>query len=233
MNAQTDHRSAAPSARLRLLQLSSPALPIGAFAYSQGLEQAVERGWVCDVATLQRWLQGVSSRGLGTTDLPLIVRVVRAWSEAPWEPAIERLTARIFALRETRELREEERHLGSSLARVLDRLGIEQAASFVGHPRASYLVSYGLAVHSWQLPLQDALASFAFSWLENQIAAASRVMPLGQLDAQRILSDLMPVIDATATHALALSDDDVGQTIPALAMASSAHERQYSRLFRS
>jgi urease accessory protein len=220
-------------ASLRLLQLNSPALPIGAFAYSQGLEQAVERGWVSNTTSLEVWLTGLLARGLGTTDLPLIVRAEAAWSREAGPLAVEQLTAWVFALRETKELRDEERHLGSSLARVLTRLGVQRASASMGSPRASYLVQYGLAVNDWQLPLQTALESFAFSWLENQVAAASRLMPLGQLDAQQVLSNLMPLIHTTASVALALPDDEVGQTVPALAIASSAHERQYSRLFRS
>ncbi len=222
-------------ARLRLLQLCSPALPIGAFAYSQGLEQAAELGWVHDRESLHAWLEGVLTRPFAHTDLPLLAAAVRLWGESKGDThaAALRLCRRVHALRETRELRDEERHLGSSLARVLDRLQLAEASFFVGHPLASYVVMYGLAVARWHVPLQDALLGFSFAWVENQIAAASRLIRLGQLDAQELLSSLMQRLPELAARAPQLSDDEIGQTVPAFALASSWHEEQYSRLFRS
>ncbi len=231
----TEHRvsSLSPLSALRLMQLNSPAMPIGAFAYSQGLEQAVERAWVTDTQSLRAWLGGLLRSSFGCTDLPLVARAMRTWREPTSQDTISALCDLVFALRETRELREEERHLGSSLARVLSRLGLTDADPYIGHERASYVVMYGLAAVRWELPLEQAISGFGFSWLENQLAAASRLIKLGQLDAQAILSELMLDLPQVARRALDIKDADIGQTLPALAMASSWHEEQYSRLFRS
>ncbi len=225
---------ASPTATLRLLQLNSQALPIGAFAYSQGLEQAVEQGWVEDPESLEDWLRGALDNTFGRTDLPLVARAMCMWQAASrTDSDVDALGALVMALRETKELREEERHLGSALARVLSRLGLSEATRFIGHERASYLVMYGLAAEHWQVPTEQALSGFAFSWLENQLAAASRLIKLGQLDAQSMLSTLMAELPLLVRRACTMKDVDIGQTLPALAMASSWHEEQYSRLFRS
>jgi urease accessory protein len=220
-------------AQLRLLQLSSPALPIGAFAYSQGLEQAVERNWVTDTNTLHEWLSGLLRRTLAHTDLPLLARAIDAWRSPTPEAGIRALAARVLALRETKELRAEERQLGSSLARVLERLGFAEATPFVGAPDASYVALTALGAAKWEIPERDALGGFAFAWVENQLAAATRVMALGQLDAQQTLSSLMQRIPSAVETALSLPDDQIGNSCPAFALASAWHEQQYSRLFRS
>jgi urease accessory protein len=175
------------------------------------------------------------TRPLAHTDLPLLAAAHRLWSstEEEQDGAALTLSAKVHALRETKELRDEERHLGSSLARVLHRLELEQAEPFVGHPQASYVVMYGLAAARWDVSLPDALVGFGFAWLENQIAAASRLIPLGQLDAQELLSRLLLLLPELAARAESLSEDEIGQTVPAFALASSWHEQQYSRLFRS
>lgn len=222
-----------PWKQLRLLQLCSPALPIGAFAYSQGLEQAVERGWVTNVESLEDWLSGLLLRPLAHTDLPLLERARSAWLEAAPEARAIELSELVLAHRESKELREEERQLGSSLARVLARLDVAEAAPYVGSERASYLVMFALAAARWQIPAADALSGFAFSWIENQLAAASRLLRLGQLDAQGVLSRLLQQIPSAVERALSLGDAEIGNALPAWALASAWHEDQYSRLFRS
>src|ERR1700687_3221329 len=106
-----------PQALLRLCHLVSAALPVGAYAYSQGLEYAVHAGWVRDEATTLGWLQGLSLHGVGTLDLPLLLRLHRAWSAADM-PAVRHWNAQLIAARETSELRAQELHLGRALARV-------------------------------------------------------------------------------------------------------------------
>lgn len=219
--------------QLRLLQLCSPALPIGAFAYSQGLEQAVERDWVTDVESLEDWLSGILLHPLAHTDLPLLARARTAWLDAAPEARAIELSELVLAHRESKELREEERQLGSSLARVLARLDIPEAAPHIGSDRASYVVMFALGAARWQIPATDALSGFAFAWLENQLAAASRLLRLGQLDAQGVLSRLLQQIPRAVERALSLGDAEIGQALPAWALASAWHQDQYSRLFRS
>lgn len=221
---------------LRLLQVCSPAFPIGAFAYSQGLEQAVERGWVTDVEGLRAWCRGVLRHQLGLTDLPLVKRSMELWSQpSELEPtsAAGDLTRTVLAFRETAELRAEELMTGRSLARVLAHAGISRARAFVDANEASYVVLFGLAAHEWNIPVADALLGFAFAWLENQLAAAPRVMRIGQLGIQDVLGSLLSDVERASREALLVTWEDIGYSSPGFFFASAWHETQYSRLFRS
>jgi len=118
-----------PQALLRLCHLVSPALPVGAYAYSQGLEYAVHAGWVHDEASTLDWLQGLSANAIGTLDLPILLRLYRAWSVSDL-PGVRHWSAQLLAARETSELRAEELHLGRALARVLVELDIGEAGEW-------------------------------------------------------------------------------------------------------
>ncbi len=220
---------------LRLLQICSPAFPIGAFAYSQGLEQAVEVGWITHASELQEWLCGTLGHGLAHTDLPLLRQAYQLWeSGSPRALSdAEQLCHRVLAYRETFELRAEEQHLGRSLARLLSHLEIPEAAAFVTKDETSYLVMFALAAARFQISETDMLAGFAFAWAENQVSAASRVMRLGQLAAQGVLSTFITKIPAAVFTSQSVREDDVGYSSPAAFLASAWHEEQYSRLFRS
>lgn len=217
---------------LRLLQITSPSFPIGAFAYSQGLEQAAERGFVRDGTTLTDWLAGVLSHSLAATDLPLVAHACEAFSNNDMGE-IERLTALALALRETHELRAEERRLGAALARVLDGLGVTSASSYVGSKNASYAVLFALAATAFDVPKVAALHGYAFAWLENQVVGATRVISLGQTDAQRALLGVAESIPAAVDTALGIASDSIGRSAVGVCMSSAWHEQQYSRLFRS
>jgi urease accessory protein len=217
---------------LRLLQLSSPSLPIGAFAYSQGLEQAVELGWVRDEGSATDWILGLLSNGVGRLDLPVLARLHRAWA-ADDVGGVRRWSAFLFASRPSAELQAEERHLGGALARVLAGLGLESARSWMAEPHVTHAAMVALAAFHWRIPLEAAMAGHAFAWIEAQVGAATRLCPLGQQAAQRILSRSLPIVDAVAAEALRIPDDELGAATPAQAMASALHETQYSRLCRS
>jgi urease accessory protein len=217
---------------LRLLQLASPALPIGAFAYSQGLEQAIALSWVNDERSAQEWIQGLLSRSLATLDLPILVRLYSAFEQDD-EDAARRWSEILLASRGSTELQAEDRQLGASLARVLDGLGVEGASRWMASPAASHAALFALAAVRWNIPLATAVAAFAFAWTEAQVAAATRLCPLGQQSAQRILLRSLPLIDRAASGALAFDDQDVGASVPAQAIASALHETLYSRLCRS
>lgn len=233
MTAVTDASSR--HSMLRLLQVCSPAFPIGAFAYSQGLEQAVERGWVTDVEGLRAWCRGLLHHQLALTDLPLVKRSIELWSQPseadPISAAFE-LTHTVLAFRETAELRAEELMMGRSLARVLVHAGIHPARAFVDAD-ASYVVLFGLAAHAWKISTADALLGFAFAWLENQLAAAPRVMRIGQLGIQDVLGSLLSDVERASREALLVPWEDIGYSSPGFFFASAWHETQYSRLFRS
>jgi urease accessory protein len=220
------------AALLRLLQLASPALPVGAYAYSQGLEYAVEVGWVSDEASAQAWIRGVLGDVLAWTDLALLVRLHAAWAAGDAALAAE-WNARLHALRETAELRAEDHQLGSSLARVLHDLGIAAAGDWLDARPACFATLFGLAATEWGIAPRVALLGYAWAWVENQVAAAIKLVPLGQAAGQRVLSALQPALADSVDLALAVGDVDVGRSMPGMVMASVKHARMYSRLFRS
>jgi urease accessory protein len=220
------------SGLLRLLQLASPGLPVGAFAYSQGLEPAVHAGWVHDEPTAAAWLGELLAHTLQGLEIPLFARLYRAWAAAD-AAEVERWNAFLHASRATRELQSEDRRLGASLARVLTTLGVSGASAWCDHPRVTQVNMFALACRSWEVPLLPAASALLFAWAENQVAAAVRLVPLGQSAGQRILSALAGRIPAVVEAGLALADDEIGQGAPGLAIASALHETQYSRIFRS
>jgi len=217
---------------LRLLQLSSSLCPIGAFAYSQGLETAVERGWVVDEGSLEAWVGGVGAHALARLDLPVLLRAHQA-ARAGDGAELLRLGERLLASREARELADQERQLGSSLARVLTNLGVTAATPFCGHESASYVVCFALGAQSFGVGVEPALLGYCFAWCEQQVSAAARLVPLGHMAAQRALSATLARVPAWAALARALPDHEIGGSLPGLAMGAAWHEAQYTRLFRS
>jgi urease accessory protein len=220
-----------PVALLRLLHLVSPALPVGAYAYSQGLEFAVHAGWVRDEASTLDWLRGLAARGQGTLDLPVLQRLHVAWALDD-AAGVARWTAWLLAAREAAELRAEDMHLGRALARILAGLDIEQARPW-SSGRATFATLFALAAVRWSIGAGDAMSGYLWSWSENQVLAAVKLVPLGQSAGQRILHRLAEDIPGIVAGAAALADDDIATGAVAQAMAGAAHETQYTRLFRS
>jgi urease accessory protein len=219
-------------ALLRLLQLASPALPVGAFAYSQGLETAVELGFIRDEASAREFLTGVLEDGLALLELPVLSRLHAAF-ERHDDAAAERWSSLLVASRETAERRAEERHLGRALARLLADQGVTQAAGWYAREGVTHVALFALAGASFGVPGAALVPAYAFSWAENQVGALSRLLPLGQLAAQRVLAALGALVPAACARAALLTDDEIGSTLPGLALASALHETQYTRLFKS
>ena len=217
---------------LKLLQLSSPTLPVGAFAYSQGLESAIELGHVKNKETLQTWLLDSLNLSLKFVDLPLFSRLYQSWEDNEIETALM-WNQNLYAQRETYELREEDHHIGLALARLLKDLGIEQAKTLYKEKQLCFLTLFTLAASKWEISLEQAANGFIWSWVDNQVAAAIKLVPLGQTDGQRVLTEMIPQIPEIIKQGLALSDDEIGASLPMMAILSSQHETQYSRLFRS
>jgi len=220
-----------PQALLRLCHLVSPALPVGAYAYSQGLEYAVQAGWVHDEASTLEWLQGMSHSSLGTLDLPILLRLHRAWSASD-APAVRHWNEQLIAARETAELRAEEQHLGLALARVLIELEIGEAGEWIEAVPA-FATLFALAAVRWRIQAADALAGYLWAWSENQVLAAVKLVPLGQSAGQRLLHRLTRAMPGIVERARALGDDAIGVSTVSQALASALHESQYCRLFRS
>ena len=217
---------------LRLLQLVSPALPIGGFTYSQGLEWAVEAGWVRDSATLGDWLEGLIDDGLGQLELPLLARLHDACHRRD-RAAIGHWGALLYASRESRELRAEEHQRARALINLLRDLGVDEAERWRDQLLHCQAAPFALAAVQWGIDVEACLLGYAWAWLESQVSAAVKLVPLGQTDGQRVQLALAARLPAAVAHALRMADDDLGAGAPALAIASAHHETQYTRLFRS
>ena len=228
----TDTTMTEQLALLRLLQLSSPALPIGAFNFSQGLEFAIEHGGIDNERAARDWIVGIARHGVATLDLPMLLRLHAAWSDGNVSAA-HRLSAELFASRETMELRAEELHLGQSLARILAEFGIEPAREWLRCPHATHAAMFALAAAHSEVPAPDTAAAFLWAWAENQVIAAVKLLPLGQTAGQRMLEDIRRQIPSMVAAAVAMPDDAMGTATPLAVMASAWHETQYTRLFRS
>ncbi len=215
--------------RLHQLHLSSPSLPIGAYAYSQGLEYAIEAGWV-DGDDLQQWLLDGLELGLAQLELPALLRMMQGL-EHDEIAALDHWNNRVLANRETSELLLEDEQIGGALWRLLGQLDPAPLPTLQRGP--SYVTAYAVACHRWGIEADDALPAFAYSWLENQVSAATKLVPLGQSDAQRLLVSLLDRIPDVCTRAAAVIDACIGLSLPGLALASCRHEHQHTRLFRS
>ena len=214
------------------MQLVSPALPIGAFTYSQSLEWAIEAGWVRDRVTLEDWLAGLIDDALGRLELPILRRLYAACEKAD-EDAIAYWARYLYASRETRELRAEERNRARALISLLGDLGVEQTTTWRGQLIHCQAAPFALAASHWRIDVEDCALGYAWGWLENQVAAAIKLVPLGQTDGQRVQLALADRLPTVVSRSCDIADDDIGAAAPALAIASARHETQYTRLFRS
>ena len=229
-------------ALLQLMWLASPALPVGGFSYSEGLEAAVEGGQVPDEAGAARWLGDQLSLSLQRADLPLLASAHRAWQQPERTQMIERisdLNAWALQTRETREFRQQTEQMGRSLTDWLrqrrpddPRLPVLAALA----PAPTWPVAFALAAAVTGASRREALLAFGFSWAENMVQAALKAVPLGQSAGQRLLGKLADALPAAVDAALAtaVAGDTARQNLtPMLAIMSARHEAQYSRLFRS
>lgn len=218
-----------------LLRLASPQLPIGGYSYSQGLELAVEQGLVCDSASAQQWLSDQLLLNLARFDAPLLLAHCVAANSADWDELLS-LAERQRASRESRELQQESRQMGYSLQQLLEHLpelDPPSRACLSRLAQPSLMLAWALAARAWGISPADALSAWLWGWLENQLAVLMKSLPLGQQAAQRLTSQLLPHLSAAQQHASQLPQAQWGSATFGLSLASMAHERQYSRLFRS
>lgn len=211
---------------LSLMRLVSPALPVGGFAYSQGLEYAVDCGWVTNAEDTECWLRGVIHNGHAQLDIPLLYRLYQS-ADCPERFAV--WNQRVLASRETKELRLEEKQIGRALWRLLRDLD----EPLPDLPAPSWLGAFAFAARRWQVDCRSACLGFMWNWLENQLTVAAKTVPIGQTDVQRISQRLLPVLVRAVDNGMTLEDDDINGGLPGVVMASMLHETQYSRLFRS
>lgn len=217
---------------LRLLHLVSPTLPTGAFSYSQGLEWAVEAEWVHDGPSLRDWLSDLIGQSLAFVDIPILCRMITAIKKEQWQE-LEDWCSMLLACRETSELRQEEQIRGRALATLLQGLDIDEAKQLGETLNHSQLAGFALAAVQWDIEMRDAALGYTWAWLENQILAGIKIIPLGQTEGQHLLLQLSAAIPKTVDQSLQREDKDIGSASPALALACSLHENQYTRLYRS
>lgn len=218
-----------------LLRLASPQLPIGGYSYSQGLEMAVDSGLVYAPESARRWIADQLLLNLARFEAPLLLAHCRAAAEGDW-PALAELAARHRASRETREAALESRQMGYSLRQLLEGLPEldQDARDFLADQSELGLApAWALAARAWAIAPDDALAAWLWGWLENQLAVLMKTLPLGQQAAQRLTSELLPLLEQAQQQATTREPQHWGSAAFGLALASMAHERQYSRLFRS
>jgi urease accessory protein len=233
LNPPTLSALPAPSL-LRLIWLASPALPVGGFSYSEGLEAAVDAGLVNNEAQASDWLLSQLQLSQARSDLAVVAQALPAWRAQDFG-RVRQLNDWVLHTRETSEFRQQTQQMGRSL---LEWLRHDPEASHL--PLAdcaalppTYPVAFALAASSSQAAPRDVLLACAFGWAENMMQAAIKAVPLGQSAGQRILSALAAAIPAAVDHALSLDDDARQAFSPMLAILSAQHEVQYSRLFRS
>jgi len=226
------------AALLRLIWLASPALPVGGFSYSEGLEAAVDHGLVHDEATARDWIVAQLHLSLARSDLPVLAQALAAWRANDWA-RVEALNDWVLQTRETAELRLQSVQMGRSLIDCLRAIDAKDAAEATTAQRAAVLqqptwpVAFALAASLSDAPTRQVLLACAFGWAENLVQAAIKAVPLGHNAGQRILQTLSQQMPAAVDHALSLDDDSRQAFSPMLAILSARHETQYSRLFRS
>ena len=220
---------------VRLLQLASPALPIGAYSYSQGLERVVEDGVVHDAASARAWIGDVLELVVARGEAAIAWRLFAAAQRGDW-PLFVTWNAWFRASRETAELRAETEQMGSSLAKLAGDLALLDLPACQALERVAPVTlpaAYALAARGFAVPVDAALTAYVWSWLENQVLAAVKLVPLGQVAGQRLLASLGANIPAAVMTAATIGDDDLSTFAPGVALASARHETQYTRLFRS
>jgi urease accessory protein len=220
---------------LHLLQFASPALPVGGYSYSQALEAAIEQNEVRDAASAQAWIAAQLNEVIAQWDAPLCWRLMHAYTQRDVQ-AVQELTERAVAARDTSEFRAESIQMGYSLRKLIEELGIAdegvlemlRASDDIPLPAA-----YACAVAALALPHEEALLAMLFAWAENQVLVFVKSIPLGQVAGQKILLALRPALEQAALHASTLADEDMNNWTPGLSLLSMQHEVQNGRIYRS
>jgi urease accessory protein len=221
---------------VRLLQLTSPALPVGAYTYSQGLEWAVESGRIRNEEDAGNWVADLLTHSIGRYEAPMLVHLMHYWSRSEIVP-VQRLNADFLASRESAELRAETLQMGFSLKRLLADLrdpALDPMRERIQDwPEIAFPTVWSGLAATWRVEPLAAVSGYLWSWAENQVMAALKAVPLGQAAGQRVLAEIGLRIPAVAQTALNRPETDWSNFAPAFALCSVQHETQYSRLFRS
>lgn len=222
-------------ALLRLLQLASPSLPIGAYSYSQGLEAAIENGTIGNESDARAWLIDSLHRIVARFEAPVLWRLLKAFSVRDGY-SVSLWTERFIAARDTAEFRAETIQMGFSLSKLaIDlKIGDEDLCRLLRSQAEIPLpTAMAYAAVALDVPHDAALLGMLFSWVENQMLVCVKSVPLGQVAGQRLLLSLLPELEVAAGVARELPDDELSNWSPGMSLLSMEHEMQYSRLYRS
>ena len=232
-----------PTKLNRLLQLCSANLPVGGFSFSQGLEYAVEMGWLTCPETTSSWIKINLEESIAQTDLAILKRLFNALSQqGSTEGSEYDLIAfnywnnHLIACRESHELLLSDLAMGKALIRLikqLDNINIDAYQPIIQLKEISFVSAFALCAYVFKLDLISAQSGYCWTYIDNQVAAATKLVPLGQTQAQNLLFNLSENTQLIIEKSNHIADEDIGTSLPHLAMASAWHETQYSRLFRS
>ena len=232
-------------AQLRLLQLVSPALPVGAFSYSEGLESLVQGQMLVDgVGGIQPWLEGELHRGalnIEAAALPSLMKALRGWSGRDSSPdslaeqgVVVELDGWLLAQREAAELRAQQRQMGRSLLQLMAELGWPLPAGEDGVPiRLAWPAAWAWAGVCFKIDPVDVVTGYLYSWVASQLSASLRLMPLGPTEAQRLQLALAPLIQAVGKQLVRSDPRHLWNGGVGVSLAQLCHGELYSRLFRS
>lgn len=219
----------------RLLQLCSANLPVGGFSFSQGLEYAVEMGWLTSPETTASWITINLQESIAQTDLAILKRLYQALSNGDFSAFIH-WNEHIIACRESHELFLADLAMGKALIRLLRQLNSVDSQAYepiLTISEISFVSAFALCAYLFELDVISAQSGYCWTYIDNQVAAATKLVPLGQTQAQNLLFELTENTQTIIEKANQISHDEIGTSLPHLAMASAWHETQYSRLFRS
>ena len=227
--------SAEPLKLNRLLQLCSANLPVGGFSFSQGLEYAIEMDWITCPNSAFSWIELNLSQSIARTDLAILKRLYAALHEQDFD-SFKYFNQHLIACRESHEFRLADLAMGKALVRLLkqlDHLDSDAYSTLLNESEISFVSAFAISAYLCQLDLISAQSGFSWTYIDNQVAAATKLVPLGQTQAQNLLFALSENVEQVITLANQLEDHEIGGSLPRLAMASAWHETQYTRLFRS
>ena len=228
-------RNPGPTAILPLLAWLSPSYPVGAYAYSHGLEWAGEAGGVADEASLAGWLSDVLQQGAGRNDAVLLAHAYRAAAVGDLD-MLRETNDLALALAPSRELRLETRQQGRSFldATLAAWPAPALAALSAALPgEVAYPVAVGVSSAAHGVPLAPTVEGYLLALVQNLVSAAVRLAPIGQTGGTRVVAELAPAVAALAAAVPELTLDDIGGATFRADLGSFLHETQYTRLFRS
>jgi urease accessory protein len=229
---------------LNLLQLASPAMPLGAYSYSEGLETLVYLGIISDRQKLEKWSIDELRYGAMRIDAILMLKAHRFAVRGDLS-GLYYWNNWLSAARETKELRQQNWQMGNTLLRLLQELENDRASNttnclpaietivFTFDKCCNYAIAFGIAAAYWEIDAEDALVGYLHSWATNAIGAGLKLIPLGQTTGQQILRSIGSQINSVASAILNLDDEGLSSCTWGLSLASCLHETQYTRLFRS